>query len=91
MALGAQLPGQRAQRFRGPAQRRHRVAPRFGVDQLVQRVGQARIQLPSTLAAPAGNAGVAHLQRLRVIQLIPATPHRVRRNPDCISNDPDPG
>ena len=90
VALGTQLPGQRAQRLSGPAQRRHRVSPRFGVDQLVQRSSQTRIQLPGALAAPAGNAGAAHLQRLRVIQLIAATTHRVRGNPHRISNDPDP-
>lgn len=74
LRLSAQLPGQRAQRFRGPAQRRHRVTPRFGVDQLVPRVGQARIQLPGTLAAPAGNAGAAQLRLLRGIGSRPGQP-----------------
>jgi hypothetical protein len=90
MALAAQLPGQRAQRFGGPAQRRHRVASRFRVDQAVQRAGKTEIQLLGALAAPAMHAGAAHLQRLRVIQLLAATTHGIGGNPHRVSNDPDP-
>ena len=38
----------------------------------------------------ARNAALAHLQRLRVVQLIPAAAHRVRRPPDRMRDDAHP-
>jgi hypothetical protein len=74
---------QHLQRLGGPPHRRHRVAPRLLVDQLVQRPGQQiSVQLLRALAAPARPAGTAHHQRLRIIQLIPSPAHRVRNDPD---------
>ena len=75
MALPTQLVGQRAQRLAGPAQRRHRITPRLRLDQRIQRLDQARVQFLGPFAAPARGAGAAHLQGLRVIQLVPAPPH----------------
>ncbi len=83
--LGRQLPGG----FRGPPQRRHRIAPLLRLDQGQQRRAQSRIQLGGPLAAPAGPPRPA--QRLRTrLQLIHAQRHRGLPDPGSPGHQPDP-
>ena len=90
MAPVAQLGGQPAQRLAGPTQRRHRIPPRFRVDQLVQRTDQTGVPRFGAPAAPTRGARPAHLQRLRIIELVAPPPDGVRRDAHRISNDPYP-
>jgi hypothetical protein len=80
MPLRGQLGGQSAGRFRGPPQRRHRVAPLGRLDQRQQRRHQARIELGQPLASRARRPHPP--PRLTTgIQLAHPTRHRLLPHP----------
>jgi hypothetical protein len=51
--LADEFLGQLRGRLRGPSQQRHRVPPRLGMDQFVQRLQQARLLVDQRLVAAA--------------------------------------
>ena len=83
--FGRQLAGQ----HRGPAQRRHRIAPLLWLNQGQQRPPQPRIGVSSPLAAPARPPRPA--QRLSPgIQLIDPKRYRRLTDPRRPGHQPDP-
>ena len=77
MATLRQLRRQPPQALAGPAQGRHRVAPRLGFHQRQQRGQQPRVALHGRLAAAALPAHPS--RRQLVCQILQATANRARR------------
>src|SRR5271165_5575161 len=76
--------GQPAQTLARPAQRRHRIAARLGLDQRVQIVQQSGVRLRQRLASPARPANPIGRWRRRRIQLLQTASDRAggdARNP----------
>ena len=89
MALRRQLGRQRAGRHRGPAQRRHRIAPLLRLHQGQQCRAQPRIQVSGPLAAPARPPRPAQRPSPGV-QLSCAQRHRRLPDPRRPGHQPDP-
>jgi hypothetical protein len=70
----AQFLGQTAQTLASPAQRRHRIAARVGLDQGVQVVEQTGGRLGQRLASPAGPADPIGRRRSRRVQFLQPPP-----------------
>ena len=76
-----QRPGQRADRFGGPPQRRHRIAPGHGIDQRLERRNQVLVAILGAFTAATGSTGptrtrpgpAASLRPWRTVSA--ATPH----------------
>jgi hypothetical protein len=86
MPLGAQLIGQRPQRFRGPTQWCHRITAGVGVDQLVQRRSQFGIVFLGAFTPATATARAAHRQRCRIVEFRASSPDRVPRHPHRVGD-----
>ncbi len=72
-----EFPDQPAQTLARPAQRRHRIAARVGLDQRVQIVEQTGVRFRKRLR-PSRTANAARLQRRRGVQFLKAASDRAR-------------
>ena len=69
---------QPAQALARPAQRRHGIAARLGLDQRVQIIEQTRVRFRQRFASPARTANAAALHRRRRVELLQAASDRAR-------------
>ena len=68
-----------AQALTGPAQRRHRIASRAGLDQPIQVLEQSRIRRAQRFAPASATANGARRCRRRRLKIFQAPPDRARR------------
>ena len=80
-----EFPGQPAQALACPAQRRHRIAARVGLDQRVQIVKQTGVRFRQRFASPARAANATGRLRRRV-EFLQAAPDRARGDPRDAGN-----
>jgi hypothetical protein len=73
-----QFGGQAAQAPARPAQRRHRIAARVGLDKRVQIVEQLAIRLGQRFPAASRTANAPLRRRLRRLEIFQAAPDRTR-------------
>ena len=96
-----QRPGQRADRFGGPPQRRHRIAPGHGIDQRLERRNQVLVAILGAFTAATGSTGPTRTRPGPARQLLcdpgepcpprPRTPRRLSRpHPDPTRQPPLP-
>ena len=80
---------QPAQALARPAQRRHRIAARVGLDQRVQIVEQTGVRFRQRFASPSRTANTTELQRRRRVEFLQAASDRARGDPRDAGNRGD--
>ena len=85
-----QCPGQRADRFGGPPQRRHRIAPGHGIDQRLERRNQVLVAILGAFTAATGSTGPTQTRPGSVGSFLATPANRVRRDPARLGDYRDP-
>src|SRR5674476_1173491 len=90
MPLRGQCFSQRPRRLRRPPQRRHRITPRYRINQGVQSLGQARIDYHRGLTTPARSPGTTRLNLHRQLQIGQTLRHRRTSNTSDLRHRSNP-